>query len=211
MNFRPFLSVLKPAVLACFLLTGTRALAGLEVVENLGNGTEKDWGRKPAIAVVEDPSSAIVGVKIGAKNPVISQTFTPTRNFTLDKIVIRYCTEGAAGGKYLLKIQEVPEGVEGLSYAEGKSLFAQPLGFSFATDTKKEKRWMEFKFTEGDKISLKRGVTYAFELVWVEGPEMVWLRRAADVYDKGRAFVDRTQLSGGDEARDMAMAIFPGS
>jgi hypothetical protein len=181
----------------------------LEVVENMGDGSEKEWARKPAVAVVEDPSSAIVGVKIGAKNPVISQTFTPTRNFTLDKIVIRYCT-GGIGGKYLLKLQEVSEKAEALSYAEGKGLFSGPLGFSFVADTKQARRWMEFKFTGADKVELKRGVAYAFELVWVEGAEIIWQRRAADVYDKGRAFVDRAQLSGNDEARDMAMAVFAG-
>jgi hypothetical protein len=193
--------------LMLLMLAGMSAVrADLVVTENIGKGTEEKWPKKPDLAVVEDPHLAGAPQGVNAKTRV-GQSFTPARSFTLDKMLIRY-KAGAGAGKFTIRIQEVPEGPDALLYAEGADLFPEPLTFECTVNTGDEARFLELKFGGSSKIVLASRKTYIVEIIGLEGPGLAWLRRAADEYPKGRAYIDRHELSGNDDDRDLSLAIY---
>lgn len=194
------------SVLFLILIAVSGLRAGVVVTENIGKGDEEKWPKKPDLAVVENPKLSGAPQVVNAKTRV-SQSFTTSRKLTLAKIMIRYKAEEGAG-KFALRIQEVPEGHESLVYAEGKDLFPEPLIFECSVSTGGEARFLEINLTENAGITLESRKTYVVEMVGVEGKGLAWLRRAADEYPKGRAYVDRAQLSGNDDARDLSLALF---
>lgn len=216
-----FFGLVKTLALA-WLFAAAPAFAEVTTVENLPDGTEGKAGDvKVDKAKSQWPKRATVDTAKSADKELIfsdapestgekwrpGQTFTCPRAITLSRIYIRYATQ-ADSGSFTIRIQEVPEGANGMTYAPGKDLFPTPAIASYKVNTHGAPRIMEIQLAGDHRITLEAKKLYVIEIVDQGAAPLSWYRAKGDVYPGGYAYQKNTQMmTPSDQSRDFSLAI----
>lgn len=181
----------------------TQASGSATLTRTEGITPTADWPLIPTISTA-DPGDALTAVAVNGST-VVSQTFTPASNMTLDELYFSYSTTAAsAGNAFTVKIQAV-SGPAVTSYTAGTNLLGStPATFSLAS-TSGATRLMKLEFSGSYQIALAAGTTYAVEISST-GSALTLYRRAADSYSGGVLYVNRSAFNS-PSTRDLAMAV----
>lgn len=193
-------------------LLSAQALAGVTVTQNISPGATS-WPATPIVSTLSNPSAqAAVGESFGGATSY-GQTLTMPAgaDHRLDTI---YLYVGGGSGTsaaatltlnlYNLGGRTAPNPN---AYNPGSDLFGGGTGLAI-TYTAQSNGLLRLDFTGTDRVMLRAGRMYAFQVSGVGGTiPMNWLRTTSDSYSGGAAYRDRAWING-NNARDFALAVY---
>src|SRR5262245_58912956 len=198
-----------------------RGFAGVVVVQGGGPGATS-WPGTPIISTMANPSGATVSVTFtnGAGITRMGQTFTITAtNYLLDKINL-YAGGGTGTGTgtnlvlrlHDLGFQTAPEPSPYGGVTPNETIAADLLGAGAGlsiTYTNQANGILEFDFTAADRVTLRNGHMYAFELTGTSSTEPAkWFARTiSSTYSGGAAYTNRSWLNGSSSS-EFSMAVY---
>jgi hypothetical protein len=186
---------------------------GVKVTQNLGPDPAA-WPGKPVLSTVENPyhqAGKAVSFNTEGKPSSIGQTFKMESGLQLERIVL-YAGDGTGvtlDEPLTLAIHDLGEGeATPDSYPPEKNLLGNGQGLKIACKVQ-ARGLLQIDFSGAQRVNLKKGRVYAFELQGKSGSTpLFWRRSTRDTYAGGAAYSNRKRLKEREDTCDFAIALY---
>ncbi len=190
--------------------------SGVRVTQEKGSDPRM-WPGKPALTTVADPynlAPLAVSFNTNGRPSSIGQTFKMESALQLERVLL-YAGDGFGATveePVTLALYDLGEGESDPNlYRAETNLFRKGQDLKIAYKPQ-ARGLLQIDFTDGERVSLKQGHTYAFELQGKPGSApLFWRRSRRDIYPGGGAFSDRKRLEEREGTADLAIALYGAS
>jgi hypothetical protein len=186
--------------------------SGVKVTQELGPDPTA-WPGRPALSTVENPynqATRAISFNTEGRPSTVGQTFRMESALQLERIFL-YAGDG--NGTTLdepvsLAIYDLGDGEAAPdSYPAGKNLLGNGQGLKIACKPQ-ARGLLQIDFNGAQRVNLKRGHVYAFELQGKSGSApLFWRRTTRETYPGGAAYSNRRRIKEREDSCDFAIAL----
>ena len=174
----------------------------------------KEWPGTPALKTVENPyfeATKAVSFNSEGRPSTIGQTFRMESDLQLARIVL-YAGDGHGASSeepVTLALYDLGDGEAAPdSYPAEANLLGEGQGMEIAYEPQ-ARGLLQIDFSAAQRVNLKKGHVYAFELRGKSGTApLFWRRSIKESYPSGSSYSNRKRLKDRENFSDFAIALF---